>query len=140
MAVVRVNPNLEAELTGSLFTRGPLERTLGDVADLIVLEAQAIARSEFYQRGGYLRGLQAEHGLDEHGDLVGRVNATDWKSHWGEFGWKSRTGGTRARHILSRAAQRAGFETLGSGLFGGTSGGQRALPAPRQPAIAGRRP
>jgi hypothetical protein len=140
MAIVRVNRNLEAELTGSLFTRGPLEHALGDIADQIVVEAQAIARTEFYQRGGYLRGLQAEHGLDEHGELVGRVNATDWKSHWAEWGWKARArvGGTRARHVLTRAADRAGFATLGAGLLGPSAGGQRALPAPRVAAITGR--
>jgi hypothetical protein len=136
MAIVRVNPNLEAELTGSIFTRGPLEHALADIADQIVAEAQAIARTEFYQRGGYLRGLQAEHGLDDHGELVGRVNATDWKSHWAEWGWRARTGGTRARHVLTRAAERAGFAVLGAGLPGpGGPRPPRALPAPTRRAL-----
>jgi hypothetical protein len=135
MAVVRVNPNLEAELTGSILTRGPLEHALADVADLIVLEAQAIARSEFYRSGDYVRGLQAEHGLDEYGELVGRANATDWKSHWAEWGWKRRTGGTRARHVLTRAAERAGFAALGAGLPGVGGPRARALPAPTRRAL-----
>src|SRR6266508_2633435 len=101
MALVRVNQNLEAELTGSIFTRGPLEHALGEIADQIAMDAQAIGRAEFYDRGGYVRGIKAEHGLDEHGELVGRVNATDWKSHWAEYGWRSRAGGQRARHILT---------------------------------------
>ena len=140
MAVVRVNPNLEAELTGSLTDRGPLEHVLGELADDIAMEAQAIARGEFYRSGDYERGIQAEHGLDEGGDLVGRVNATDWKSHWAEGGWLDRGGGRRARHILTRAAERVGFDVLTRGLLGGGGGGgRRALPAARRRAITGRR-
>lgn len=140
MAILRVNPNLEAELTGSIFTRGPLEHALGEIADRIVAEAQAIGRAEFYQRGGYVRGIVAEHGLDERGELVGRVNATDWKSHWAEYGWRSRTGGQRARHVLTRAAERAGFAVLTAALAGpATGGGRRGLPSPRRmAAITGR--
>lgn len=138
MAIVRVNPRLEAELTGSLNSNGPLEHALGDIASDIAAEARAIGRAEFYRRGDYVRGITAEHGLDEHGNLVGRVNATDWKSHWAEYGWKRRTGGTRARHILTRAASRAGFDVITGGLgFGGVTNA-RALPAPARPALTGR--
>jgi hypothetical protein len=139
MAVVRVNPRLEAELTGSIFSHGPLEHALGEVADRIAAEARRIGRAEFYQRGGYVRGIKAEHGLDEHGELVGRVVATDWKSHWAEYGWKRRTGGTRARHVLTRAAQRAGYQVLGAALVGPVRGrgSGRALPG-RQAAITRR--
>lgn len=118
MAIVRVNPRLEAEVTGSLSSRGALERALGDAAEDIAREARAIGRAEFHRRGGYVRGIKAEHGMNEHGELVGRVVATDWKSHWGEWGWKRRTGGTRARHVLTRAAERVGFDVLASGLIG----------------------
>jgi hypothetical protein len=141
MAVVRVNPRLEAELTGSLSSNGPMEHVLGGVADQIANEARRIARAEFYNRGGYTRGIKAEHGLNEHGEVVGRVIATDWKSHWAEWGWRGRSGGTRARHVLSRAAERVGFQVVGAGLAGGVRGrtSGRALPAPRLPAITGRR-
>jgi hypothetical protein len=118
MAIVRVNPNLEAELTGSRSSSGSLERVLGDVADRIAAEARGIGRAEFYRRGGYVRGIRATHGMSEQGELVGRVVATDWKSHWAEWGWKRRTGGTRARHTLTRAAERVGFEVLAAGLIG----------------------
>ena len=140
MALVRVNPDLEAELTGSLFSGGQLEHALGDVADQIVMEAQAIGRAEFYDRGDYVRGIRAEHGLDEHGELVGRAIATDWKSHWGEWGWRDRTAGTRARHVLTRAAERAGYAVLAADLLGGTGGGggRRGLPAPIRRAIGAR--
>lgn len=146
MANVRVNPNLEAELTGRLLgtrveTHGPLERALGDVADQITMEAQAIGRAEFYRTGDYVRGIEADHGLSEQGELVGRVVATDWKSHWAEWGWRGRVGGTRARHVLTRAAERAGFQTLAGGLLGGggrSRGGIRALPAPVRQAIGAR--
>jgi hypothetical protein len=106
-----------------------MERALGDVADEIVGHARAIARREFYRRGGYLTGIRAEHGLNEHGELVARVVATDWKSSWAEWGWRGRTGGTRARHVLTRAAQQAGYQVSTSG---------RALPAGARAAIGGR--
>jgi hypothetical protein len=140
VAIVRVNPNLEAELTGSLNSNGPLERILGDVADDIIGHAQAIARAEFYRRGGYVRGLRAEHGINEHGELVGRAVATDWKSHWAEWGWKRRTGGTRARHILQRAAERAGYAVVAGGLAGGVRPrtAARMLPSSGRAAIGGR--
>jgi len=138
MALVRVNQNLEAELTGSIFTRGPLEHALGEIADQIAMDAQAIGRAEFYDRGGYVRGIKAEHGLDEQGELVGRVVATDWKSHWAEWPPRQQRA-TKRGHILTRAAERAGFATLGTGLFGGSGGGRRALPSRRRmAAITGR--
>jgi hypothetical protein len=140
VAIVRLNPNLDAELTGSLFSRGPLEHALGEVADRIALEAQAIGRAEFYQRGGYVRGIHADYGISEDGELVGRVVATNYKSHWAEWGWLDRRGGRRARHVLTRAAERAGYLTLAAGLLGGGGGGggRRALPARARPAIAAR--
>lgn len=138
MAIVRVNPNLEAEVTGSAFSNGPLERTLGDAASDIALVAKAIARVDFYDRGGYLRGIKAEHGLDERGELVGRVVATKYTSHWAEFGWKRRVGGTRARHILQRAAEAVGYQVFISGAFGSGGFGPSALPGARRQAITSR--
>lgn len=153
MANIRVNPNLEAELTGRLLgtraeTHGPLERALGDIADDVANRAQAIARAEFYATGAYARGIHAESGLDEHGRLVGRVVATDWKSHWAEHGTRR----MRAHHILTRAARQVGLEvTLGQvadAILGPIGGGAaRAITARRsrraiggrQRALAGRR-
>jgi hypothetical protein len=137
MAIVRVNPRLEAELTGSQNQNGPMERVLADVADDIVVYARAIGRAEFYRRGGYIRGIRAEHGINEHGELVGRAVATDWKSHWGEWGWKRRSGGTRARHVLTRAAERAGYQVLASSLTGRGTSARAISGRPRQ-AITGR--
>src|SRR6266536_6381635 len=124
MAVVRVNPNLEAEVTGHLSEHGPMSAALGRIADLVAFRARMIARAEFYRTGAYARGIHAEHGLDEHGQLVGRVVATDWKSHWAEFGWRSRIGGTRARHVLARAAQQVGVAVVAGPALGG---GARAI-------------
>jgi hypothetical protein len=138
MAIVRVNPNLESELTGSLSSGGPLERTLGDVADQIARRAQQIGRTEFYRRGGYVRGIKAEHGLNEHGELVGRVVATDWKSHWAERGWGNRAGGRRARHILARAAQQTGFQVVARQAFGGGRVPARQIASRSRMAITGR--
>jgi hypothetical protein len=129
MANVRVNPNLEAEVTGHVLatrgeTHGQMERALGSIATAIAWRARMIARAEFYRTGAYTRSIQAEHGVDENGGLVGRVVADDWKAHWAEFGWGTRTGGTRARHVLARAAQQVGFAVVAGPALGG---GARAL-------------
>lgn len=140
MALVRVNPRLEAELTGSANSGGPLERALGEAATQIARRAQALARREYYRTGDYTRGIRAEHGLDEHGELVGRVVATDWKSHWAE--WPPRQeAGRRRGHILSRAAEQVGYRVTGANVLAGaiTAGdARRALPRPRRRALAGR--
>jgi hypothetical protein len=136
VAVVRLNPNLEAELTGHLAEHGPMSLLLGEYADEIAQEARRIARAEYYRTGAYLRGIRAEHGLDEHGELVGRVVATDFKSHWAEFG----TSRMRARHVLRRAAERVGFRVVGAGVLGslaGGGGGRRAISGSRRRAISG---
>jgi hypothetical protein len=148
IATVRINPRLEAEVTGHLAEHGQMERVLGGYADQIALVAQRIARAEFYGRGGYARGIHGESGVDEHGQIVGRVVATDWKSHWAERGWGDRTGGKRARHILARAATQVGFRVLAGQATGPIGGAvaRRAIGGPsrgmlgggRQRAITGR--
>ena len=111
MAIVRLNRDLEAEMTHSLSNRGPMERVLGEAAETIAARARAIGRAEYYRRGGYVRGIHAEAGTDERGELVGRVAATDWKSHWGERPPRQERGGRRG-HILERAAGQVGFEVV----------------------------
>lgn len=145
MAFVRVNPNLEAEVTGHTLgthaeTHGPLERVLGGIADDVAQRAKLIARREYYQFGGYTRGIHGESGMDEHGRLVGRCVATDWKSHWAEKPPRTERGGRRG-HILARAAQQVGLEVTIGALFGGGGGGGgggRAITARRSRAISGR--
>jgi len=143
MAVVRVNPNLEAELTHSLSNRGPMERVLGDAAEAIAERAQMIGRAEYYRRGGYVGGIHADTGMDEHGELVGRVAATDWKSHWAENPPRQERG--RRGHILARAAEQVGFEVAAGGvaaaLFGPVGGAvaRRAVGARNRRAIVPRR-
>ncbi|SRR6266496_326496 len=142
MATVRINPNLEAEVTGHLAEHGPLSTVLGEQAELIAWRAKMIARAEFYRTGAYTRSIKAEHGLDEQGQLVGRVVATDWKAHWAEFGWGPRTGGTRARHVLARAAQQVGYTVLAGHAGGvanilGGAAARRALGGSSRPALGG---
>ena len=109
MAIVRVNPRLEAELTGGRFDRGPLEAALGQVADEIAARARAIARVEAYDTGAYHDSIRGESGDNEQGELVGRVVADDWKAHLIEFGY-TRADGVHVpgRNILARAAEQAG--------------------------------
>jgi hypothetical protein len=136
MANVRVNPNLEAEVTGHTLgtraeTHGQMERALGAAAEDIARRARQIARSEYYRFGGYTRSIEAESGVDEHGELVGRVVATDWKAHWAERPPRQEHGRRRG-HILARAARQVGFRVLAGqtlGLAGAIGGGvaRRAL-------------
>lgn len=144
MANIRINPNLEAEVTGHtlgthLETHGPLERALGDIAEDVAQRARSIAGREFFRTGGYQRGIHAESGLDEQGQLVGRCVATDWKSHWAEHG----TSRMRAHHILSRAAKQVGLQVIlgqvADALLGGGGGvARRAITSRRTRAIGGR--
>jgi hypothetical protein len=142
MAIVRVNRNLSAEMTHSLSNRGPMERVLGGAASDIARTARGIARREFYRRGGYARGIHAETGLDEHGELVGRVVATDFKSHWAERGFTANGRRVPGKHILARAAAQEGYRALGGALLGALGGGvpvRRAVGARRRRAIGARR-
>jgi hypothetical protein len=67
------------------------------------LSARELALADAYDTGDYYRGIQeAEVGTDEHGRLVARVNATDYKSSWLEYG----TERMRPKRILRRAAAR----------------------------------
>lgn len=140
MAIVRVNPNLEAEVTGSIFTRGPMEHVLGEIADDVADRARGIARGEYYRFGGYVGGIEGEAGVDEHGELVGRVTASDWKSHWAERPPRQERGRRRG-HILTRAAQQVGLEVAVGALLGGFGGGdavgRRALGSGHRQAIGG---
>jgi hypothetical protein len=142
MAIVRVNRNLEAEMTHSLSNRGPMERALGGAASDIARTARGIARREFYRRGGYARGIHAETGLDERGELVGRVVATDWKSHWAERGFTANGRRVPGKHILARAAAQEGYLALAgvaAGSFGGRGPARRAIGGRRRRAIGARR-
>ncbi len=141
MANVRVNPNLEAEVTGHILgarvaTHGPMERVLGESAEAIARRARAIARAEFYRTGAYMRSIGAETGMNEHGELVGRVVATDFKAHWAEVGTRRMP----AHHILAHAAQQVGFRVLAgqtfalAGVVGGAVG-RRAISRRSRPAI-----
>ena len=138
MAIVRINRFLEAELTGRAGQHGPMEHALGEVASSIARRAQGIARGEYYRSGGYARGIHGIHGLDEQGELVGRVVATDWKSHWAERPPRQERAGRRGR-ILARAAEAEGYRVVAAGaagaLLGGGGGGRLALPAAARRAI-----
>lgn len=143
MAIVRVNRDLEAEMTHSLSNRGPMERALGEAAEAIAERAQAVGRAEYHRRGGYVGGIHAEAGVDERGELVGRVAATDWKSHWAERPPRQERGRRRG-HVLERAAGQAGFEVVAgevaAALFGPVGGAvaRRAVGGRSRRAITGR--
>jgi hypothetical protein len=106
MANIRINPRLEAQITGPAAAHGPLGRLLGNLADQAAREAQRIARAEFYNRGDYMRGIHGDSVVDK-GTTIGRVVGRDWKSHWGEF--PPRQQRARRGHILARGAERIGL-------------------------------
>lgn len=101
---------LDAHAIEQLARSSEVREALVKSADRIAEEAKQLAHREFYQTGAYERGIKvAPVGLPD-GTLAGQVQATDWKSHWAEFGWTDRGGKHHPpRAILLRGAEAAGF-------------------------------
>lgn len=74
-------------------------------AEVIAMSSKALAHAEAYDTGDYERGIETYVGSEGV-----RVIATDFKSHWIEWGTST---GFAARHVLRRAAQMIGFRVEG---------------------------
>lgn len=85
-------------------------KALVDNAGKIADEAKALAAREFHDTGDYMNGIGARKTVLPGGTISGQVLASDWKSHWAEFGWTDE-GGTHhpPKAILRRGAEAAGF-------------------------------
>lgn len=101
-------PDLDHILTGNFHVGQVLEST----ANWIAQTAQDLAFAEASEYGDYARGIRATLGYDNvRGKLISGVVATDFKSHWVEFGsynvWSDKR--IEGKHILSRAAAMSGY-------------------------------
>jgi hypothetical protein len=81
------------------------------LADLGRLGAQEIAVKSAFDTGAYYNSIRAEVGRNRRGLAEGRVVAEDFKSHWLERGWTTRSGRVvPGRNILRRGARRSGLK------------------------------
>jgi hypothetical protein len=95
------NRNLARDLAAE--PPAELRAALEELGRDLSLTARELALQNAYDTGDYYRGIQeAEVGVDEFGRLVARVNATDHKSNWLEYGTKRMP----AKRIMRRAAAR----------------------------------
>ena len=75
-----------------------------------VLGAKEIAVRVAYDQGDYYQSIHAELGHNRRGLRVGRVVADDYKAHWMERGWTTRSGGqVKGRRVLARGGRKAGL-------------------------------
>jgi len=101
MAKVTIKKDFTTKLKGDIY----IQTQAKIVTELLVATARALARTDAYETGRYMRGIVARGT---------QMLATDWKSLWIEFGtinpkYKNMT----ARHILRRAAETHGFTVQG---------------------------
>jgi hypothetical protein len=82
----------------------PVDELLASRAAEVAEQARQLAGREAYQSGDYQRSIEPASGT-EAGGAVGRVNASDFKAGWIEFGTRRQP----ARAILRRAAEAEGY-------------------------------
>jgi hypothetical protein len=100
------NWNLGRDLGRSHVFDGILDRLAHAAAEA----SQAIASREFHDTGDYLRSIEAGVGPNRRGRVVGRIIASDWKAHFAERGWTTRSGTVvKGRNILRRGGRQAGL-------------------------------
>jgi len=96
MGEIHIRKDLPAKLRAMPY----IQMACVQVASRIMLTAKAIAFTDAYETGRYMKGIV----------LIGtKVVATDWKSGWIEFGAYGREPIFVARHVLKRAAEANGF-------------------------------
>jgi hypothetical protein len=100
------NPRLGLEVARSV----PVAELLGSRAAEVAEQARQLAGREAYRSGDYQRSIEPVSGI-EPGGAVGRVNASDFKAGWVEFGTKRQP----AKAILRRAAEAEGYRVSSRG-------------------------
>jgi hypothetical protein len=107
------NYQLGAELRRTAIYDAELRRLASEGA----LGAKELAVKDFYgvdsrtgAIGAYYQSIHGELGRNRRGLRVGLVVADDWKAHWAEGGWTTRSGTkVKGRKILARGGRRAGL-------------------------------
>ena len=99
------------------FEKNPFcERSLRQgvmMMEALKVRAEAGARSARalapVETGAYRDGIQADAAIVPGVGAVARINATDFKSNWIEFGSHPKYGAFPAHAVLRRGAERAGL-------------------------------
>ena len=83
-----------------------LRRLAADAA----LGAREIAVRVAFDQGNYYQSIHADLGYNRRGLRVGRVVADDYKAHWMERGWTTRSGRVvKGKRVLARGGRKAGL-------------------------------
>ena len=83
-----------------------LRRLTSDAA----LGARELAVKQAFDTGAYFSSIRGELGDNRRGLRVGLVVAGDYKAHWVERGWVTRSGTVvKGKRILARGGRRAGL-------------------------------
>jgi hypothetical protein len=101
---------LDPRLDGWIERTTRFDPELEAVADDAATFAFRLARTVAWRSGDYGRSISATVTYDDQGFRVGRMGASDWKTHWVERGWTQR-GGRRhpGKHVLERGWHRTGL-------------------------------
>lgn len=105
-ANAHIRPDLEQLLGRATF----LLPALKERGEQLAAKARATNFGS-YSVGNYVKGIKVDAGV-EQGVLTARVNATDFKSHWLEFGTQG-TSPTPIFQPLRAAAESLGFKLGG---------------------------
>ena len=102
------HPNVQ--LNRDLRRQHELDQELAQLAELAALGAREVAVRVAYDQGDYFSSIHGGLGANRNGLVVGRVSADDYKAHWVERGWTTRSGTVvKGRNVLRRGARRAGL-------------------------------
>jgi hypothetical protein len=100
------NYKLGAELRRTAVFDDELRRLTADAA----LGAKELAVKQAFDSGDYFSSIHGELGNNRKGLRVGLVVADDYKAHWVERGWITRSGTiVKGKKILARGGRRAGL-------------------------------
>jgi hypothetical protein len=100
------NWQLGADLRRTGVFDDELRRLTSDAA----LGAKELAVRQAFDTGAYFSSIHGELGHNKKGLRVGLVVATDFKAHWVERGWVTRSGTVvKGKNILRRGGRRAGL-------------------------------
>ena len=100
------NYKLGPELRRTRMFDDELRRLTADAA----LGAKEIAVKVAYDTGAYFNSIRGELGHNRKGLRVGLVVADDYKAHWVERGWVTRSGAVvKGKNVLRRGGRRAGL-------------------------------
>jgi hypothetical protein len=98
------------KLGDDLRRTGTFDAELRRLASEAALGAREVAVKVAFDRGAYFSSIHAELGRNRRGLRVGLVVADDFKAHWIERGWVTRSGTVvKGKNVLRRGGRKAGL-------------------------------